>query len=112
MEHVTSIGEPWCRSWPVPDSRAATQAPLGPAIDELTAAAWLQAFDAAWLSRDWARLRRYIAADVEVLPLGSATLLIGRPAVLASLRRFLRRAVVHEYNATEVRVRRVGRAAL
>lgn len=80
--------------------------PAEPPLDELAAATWLQAYDAAWLARDWSRLRCFLAPDVEALLQGSATVLVGRSAVLANLREFLDHAVVHEYNATEVRLRR------
>ena len=77
-----------------------------PPLDELAATTWLQAYDAAWLARDWSRLSRFLAPDVEALLQESAAVLIGRRAVLANLREFLDHAVVHEYNATEVRLRR------
>ena len=75
------------------------------ALDEFAAAEWVQAYDAAWLGQDWARLARYLASDVHFVPYGTTTVLAGPEAMIAHLREFLMRAEVHEYNATDVRVR-------
>ncbi len=77
----------------------------GPALDEFKAAAWVQAYDAAWLGQDWARLARYLAPDVHFVPYGSTKILVGPEAMITHLREFLMRAEVHEYNATDVRAR-------
>ena len=75
------------------------------ALDDLSAAAWVQDFDAAWLGQDWASLAQFLAPDVEFLSLGATTVLVGCEAVLDYLRDFSENAVVHEYNATELRGR-------
>lgn len=82
--------------WVLPDS---------PSIDDLTAAAWVQAYDAAWLGQDWGRLARYLTADVHFVPSESGRVLVGRRAVIGHLRKFLARAEVHEFNATDLRAR-------
>lgn len=76
-----------------------------PALDDFAAAAWVQAYDAAWLGQDWQRLARYLATDVSFVPNDSGTALIGRNATVSHLRAFLARSEVHEYNATDVRAR-------
>ncbi len=74
-------------------------------MDEFAAASWVQAYDAAWLGQDWARLERQLAADVHFVPHGTTRVIAGRKAVLAHLREFVKRAEVHEYNATDLHVR-------
>lgn len=78
---------------------------LAPEMDDFGAAAWVQAYDAAWLGQDWVRLARYLAADVSFVPYGSSRILVGRKATIAHLREFLSGAEVHEYNATDLRAR-------
>ena len=78
---------------------------LAPAIDDFAAAGWVQAYDAAWLDQDWARLAGYLAADVNFVPHGSKQLLVGRKAVIEHLREFLKHAEVHQYNATDLHAR-------
>ena len=75
------------------------------AMDEFAAASWVQAYDAAWLGEDWDRLARYLAADVHFVPHGAKRVIAGREAVIEHLREFLKRAEVHEYNATDLRLR-------
>jgi hypothetical protein len=77
-------------------------------LDELGAAAWVQAYDAAWLDRDWNRLETMLAPDVESVTAGHSETLVGRPAVIANLRESLADATVHEYSATDVHVRGTG----
>jgi hypothetical protein len=74
-------------------------------MDDYGAAAWVQGYDAAWLGQDWRRLAHYLAVDVNFVPYGSSTILVGRKAVIAHLREFLTTAEVHEYNATDLRGR-------
>jgi hypothetical protein len=77
-------------------------------LDELGAAAWVQAYDAAWLDRDWQRLEGMLAPDVESVAAGQSQSVVGRPAVIANLRESLADATVHEYSATDVHVRGSG----
>ncbi len=87
------------------DARAtALQVPAAAAdtLDDLAAAVWVQAYDAAWLGQRWSDLERLLAADVAVLDCASGTAISGRPAVLEHLRATLRGAEVHEYNATDL----------
>jgi ketosteroid isomerase-like protein len=72
------------------------------ALDDLAAAVWVQAYDKAWLSRDWTALEGYLAPDVVVVLAGVSAVLSGREAVLAHLRAMMREAHVHEYNATDL----------
>lgn len=77
-------------------------------LDDLAAALWLRAYDAAWLGCDWPALERRLAADVAVLSPELKVSLAGRRAVLAHLRAMMRGARVHEYSATELRGRSAG----
>lgn len=80
-------------------------------LDDLAAAIWVQAYDAAWLGRDWGALERYFARDVVVMLAGFSVTITGRAAVLAHLRAMMCGAEVHEYNATDLRghsVREIG----
>jgi len=80
-------------------------------LDDISAAGWVQAFDAAWLGRDWKRIEHYLGPDVEFVPQGGSDVIVGRDAVLAYLRQGLDGAVVHEYNATDLHgrvVRSIG----
>ena len=79
--------------------------PAAAVLDDISAASWVQAFDAAWLGGDRRGLERLLAPDVEFLPQGGADVIVGRAAVLGHLRRALAGGVVHEYRATDVRGR-------
>lgn len=72
-------------------------------LDDLAAAVWLRAYDAAWLGCDWPELERRLASDVALLSPVRRVWLIGRKTVLAHLRALMRDAQVHEYNATDLR---------
>lgn len=72
-------------------------------LDDLAAAVWVQAFDAAWLSQDWQALGRYFAQDVLVMETGFSTPVTGRPAVLEYFRSMMNGTQVHEYNATDLK---------
>ena len=87
---------------------AATQRSNEAELDEFGAAAWVQAYDAAWLDRDWERLEGMLAPDVESVAAGREQTVVGRPAVIADLRESLADATVHEYSATDVHVRGSG----
>lgn len=80
---------------------------VGPAavgvLDDLAAAVWVQAYDAAWLREDWAALEKRLAPDVAMMPAGSGTAISGRDSVLAHIRALMSGAHVHEYNATDLR---------
>ena len=80
--------------------------------DDLAAAAWVQAFDSAWLGRDWRRLEGLLVPDVELLLQDSGTMLLGRPAVIAFMRDLIERVEVHEYSATGLRRRRCRAVSL
>ena len=71
-------------------------------LDDLAAAVWVQAYDAAWLSQDWTALERYLAPDVAVMLAGFSAAISGRAAVLAHIRAMMIGAHVHEYNATDL----------
>jgi Domain of unknown function (DUF4440) len=73
-----------------------------PVLDDLAAARWVQAYDAAWLGQDWDGLASLLAPGVEFVVPGLAEVLIGRPAIIESLRNALSRMVIHEYNATDL----------
>ena len=71
-------------------------------LDDLAAARWVQAYDAAWLGQDWESLASRLAPNVEFVVPSLAGMLMGSPAVLASLRDAMSRMVIHEYNATDL----------
>lgn len=71
-------------------------------LDDLAAAVWVQAFDAAWLGQDWATLEQYFAAEVAVLLADFTTTIVGRAAVINHFRAMMTGAQVHEYNATDL----------
>lgn len=72
-------------------------------LDDLAAAVWVQAYDAAWLSRSWTALERRLSPDVVMVTSAFTRVIAGRTAVLAHLRALMRGAVVHEYNATDLK---------
>jgi ketosteroid isomerase-like protein len=71
-------------------------------LDDLAAAVWVQAYDAAWLGQHWRALEQCLAPDVAVM-LGSTNVITGRAAVLAHIREMMTGTVVHEYNATDLK---------
>lgn len=77
-------------------------------LDDLAAARWIQAYDAAWLGRDWSRLERYLAADVALLTAAPGVSIAGRRAVLEHMRSQLSGVEVHEYNTTDLKGRTAG----
>src|SRR5579862_6923655 len=88
-----------------PDTRAAevheTHEPG--VLDDLAAAVWVQAYDAAWLRQHWRALEQCFAPDVVMMLAGSTNAVTGRAAVLAHIREMMTGSVVHEYNATELK---------
>jgi len=74
-----------------------------PVLDDLTAARWVHVYDAAWLGEDWRRLEQCLAPDVQFTDLGASVALVGRDAVVASMRKLAREAQMHEYNATDLK---------
>ncbi len=81
---------------------------LNTGIDELGAAEWVHRYDAAWLGKDWARLEASLSDDVEFVSRDFANALLGRAAVVDSIRAFMQRVQVHEYNATDLASHRSG----
>ncbi len=79
-----------------------------PKLSDLDAAVWVRAFDGAWLKGDWEYLERCLALDVQLRSCDSQTTVIGRTAVLGSIRDFVTSARVHEYNATHLTGRSTG----
>jgi ketosteroid isomerase-like protein len=71
-------------------------------LDDLAAAVWVQAYDAAWLGQDWGTLEKYFAPDVTMMLRGFSTAIVGRAAVLANVRALMTGVQVHEYNATDL----------
>jgi hypothetical protein len=87
-------------------ARSAEMRAASPAVrvlDDLAAAQWVQAYDAAWLGRDWSVLERCFAPEVAVMLAGFSTSIAGRAAVLAHMRAMLNGTQVHEYNATDLK---------
>lgn len=96
-------GRIWSNSPRRPGQPRRFQLPTVP--DEFAAARWVHEYDAAWFGQDWARLARYLAADVRFIPQGSTLIHVGREAMISHLRAFLEHTEIHEYNATGFRVR-------
>lgn len=72
-------------------------------LDDLAAAIWVQAYDAAWLGQNWMALEKCFAPEVAMTLAGSANSVTGRGAVVAYIRKMMTGAVVHEYNATDLK---------
>ena len=85
---------------------------LNAGFDDLGAAEWVHRYDAAWLGKDWTRLEASLSDDVEFLSRDFASPLLGRAAVLDSIRTFMQRVQVHEYNATDLTSHRSGPVAV
>jgi ketosteroid isomerase-like protein len=86
----------------VPVSKAARTAGSA-TLDDLAAAVWVQAYDAAWLGRDWRALERCFAPDVVLTSPAFTSSIAGREAVLAHMRAMMSGVRVHEYNATDLK---------
>ena len=86
----------------VPDSivRHLPQSAL--VLDDLAAARWVQAYDSAWLGKDWAGLEERLAPDVIFVIPGAPEPLEGRVRVLESIRNGMSDVRMHEYNATDL----------
>jgi uncharacterized protein DUF4440 len=82
-----------------PDVHAAREPGV---LDDFAAAIWVQAYDAAWLGQNWMALEKCFAADAAMIT-GSANPVTGREAVVAYIRKMMTGAVVHEYNATDLK---------
>jgi ketosteroid isomerase-like protein len=80
-----------------------TRADTPGVLDDLAAAVWVQAYDAAWLGGDWTTLERYLAPDIALLSPGFTTAIVGRAAVLTHLRAMMSGVLIHEYNATDLK---------
>jgi|GEM_PF-6513151 len=72
-------------------------------LDDLAAAVWVQAYDAAWLGQHWRALEQCFAPDVAMMLAGPTNAITGRAAVLAHIREVMAGTVVHEYNATDLK---------
>jgi len=77
-------------------------------LDDLWAAQWVRAYDAAWLSEDVDRVGQLLAQNAEFRSNRRRSPLIGRKAVLEDIREFFKRARVQEYCATDLVGRRSG----
>ena len=73
-----------------------------PDLDDLGAAVWVQAYDAAWLGQDWPALERRLAPDVVWVEQGFTGEVQGRAAVVSRLREIMLNSRVHEYNKTDI----------
>jgi hypothetical protein len=73
-----------------------------PVLDNLAAARWVEAYNAAWVGRDWVSLASYLAPGVEFVVPALGDTLSGRPAIIATLRDSLANVVIHEYDTTNL----------
>jgi ketosteroid isomerase-like protein len=83
-------------------SKAGTEGELG-ILDDLAAAVWVQAYDAAWLGKDWATLEKLFAPDAAVVLPGFSATVLGPAPILDNLREIFGGAQIHEYNATDLK---------
>jgi ketosteroid isomerase-like protein len=90
------------RRWACRHSMAGTEGELD-TLDDLGAAVWVQAYDAAWLGKDWATLEKFFATDAAVVLPGFSATVVGRAPILDHLRAMFTGAQVHEYNATDLK---------
>lgn len=81
-------------------------------LTDIRAAEWVRAFDVAWLNGAWDYLESCLALDVQFRSRDSRTVLVGRAAVLGSLRDLLATADIHEYNTTDLAGRNIGSTGL
>ena len=82
-------------------SRPTTAA--APLLDDLAAAIWVQAYEAAWLGRKWERLHPLLAPEVEFVVPGAPEPIVGNSPVVAALREKMMNVRIHEYNATDLK---------
>jgi ketosteroid isomerase-like protein len=75
---------------------------VAPVLDDLAAAMWVQEYDAAWLRRDWERLQKRLAPEVEFVIPGAPDPVVGSAFVVATLRDIMAHTRIHEYNATDL----------
>jgi hypothetical protein len=80
-----------------------TLAAVAPVLDDLAAARWVQAYDVAWLGKDWESLQQRLAPEVEFVVPGIPEPVIGSSFVVASLRETMNHLRIHEYNATDLK---------
>jgi hypothetical protein len=86
----------------VPDRIVAEGARAGRLLDDLAAARWVQAYDSAWLDKDWVSLEAVLALDVTFVTPAAPEPMVGRVRVLESIRGAMRNVAIHEYNATDL----------
>lgn len=99
------------RRWECRHSKAGTEDEVG-ILDDLAAAIWVQAYDAAWLSKDWATLEKLFAPDAALALPGFSATVVGRAPIMDHLRTMLSGAQVHEYNATDLKGHSSGTAGV
>jgi hypothetical protein len=88
------------------DTRASRSHDMGTrpvALDDFQAAVWVQAYDAAWLGKNWDALEHLVTPDVTFVSTDFVHAIAGRRAVLNHLRSTMARTHVHEYNATDLK---------
>ena len=92
------------RRWACRHSKAGTEGELD-SLDDLAAAVWVQAYDAAWLGKDWAGAREIVCARRcgGVARASRRDACVGRVLILDHLREMLSGAQVREFNATDLR---------
>jgi hypothetical protein len=73
------------------------------ALDDSKAAAWVQAYDAAWLGRRWSALEKIFAADVTLVSTDFAQAIVGRETALNHVRNLMARTHVHEYTTAALK---------
>jgi len=73
------------------------------ALDDMKAALWVQAYDAAWLGQNWENLERLLTPDITFVSNDFLRAIVGRTAVLKHLRSTMAQTQVHEYNATDLK---------
>jgi Domain of unknown function (DUF4440) len=72
-------------------------------LNDSTGAAWVQAYNVAWLGRRWSGLEKMLAPDITLMSTNFAQAIVGREAVLNYLRALMQRTYVHEYAVADLK---------
>jgi hypothetical protein len=78
-------------------------------LEDATAAAWVDAFDAAWLASHWTELETLLERDVTLASTDFSRSIVGRHAALRHLRAQRARTQIHEHAVADLRGYTSGR---
>lgn len=83
--------------------RPLTASARGLSLSDLRAAEWVRAYDAAWLNKDWRRLRGLMTRDVQFRIHRPRQIIAGPAAVVCYLSNLMGRTRTTGYSATDLR---------